>query len=191
MKRLSFIVAIGLFVALCGMGPAWAEASKDEKNLKREAKRLNDTTAKPDGEKAVVKKLAAEFKMSEAQIAALRVGDIDYGEIAIILSLSQKMPGGATDANAQKVLALRQGPPVVGWGEVARQLGVKLGKTVSQVKKMSNDANRVIKKNRAQAGKAGTAAQKEPPQEQLEKETPKQEPYKGDGRLLPQGSGAL
>jgi len=178
-------IAAGILFALSGI--ALAEVSKDERNLEREAKRLNDTAAKPDGEKAVVKRLAEEFKTTESQVQSLRDRKLGYGEIAIVLSLAQTQPGGASDANVQKVLSLRQGPPIMGWGQVAQQLGTKLGKTVSRVKKMNNEAHREIKKEHAHAGKDAKAApveQKPAPQE------PAKPHYQGDGRLLPHGSSA-
>lgn len=191
MKRFSAALGILCVLSLLSVGAAAADVSKDERNLEREAKRLNDTAAKPDGEKAVVKRLTAEFTATDQQVQDLRGRNLGYGEAAIVLSLAQALPGGVTDANVQKVLALRQGPPVMGWGQVARQLGTKLGKTVSQVRKAANNANREIKKDHAQMGKAEKAAQQQPPQEQQErKDAPKQETFKGDGHLLRQGSKA-
>jgi hypothetical protein len=187
MKRLSILIAVGILVVLSGM--ALAEVSKDEKNLARESKRLNDTVAKPDGEKAVVKRLVTDLKATEPQVQALCDRNLSYGEVASILSLAQVLPGGVTDANVQKVAALRQGPPVMGWGEIARQLGTKLGKTVSQVRRAANNANRDIKDDHARAGKA----RKQAPFEQKQQEQKNPEPprsYQGDGRLLKQGSGA-
>jgi hypothetical protein len=193
MKRSLLILIVGVMTALAVTGTAWADLSKAEKNLEREAKRLNDTAAKPDGEKAVVKRLVAELKATEQQVQALRDRKLDYGEIAVVLSLAQTMPGGATDANAQKVLSLRQGPPIAGWGDVARQLDTKLGRIVSQVRKVTNNANREIRNDHARAGKAGKQTQQEQPQEkQPEKKDP--EPpstFKGDGRPMNRGGGAM
>ena len=190
MKRSLLILTVGVAVALAGTATAWAaDLTKTEKNLERETKRLNDTAAKPDGEKAVLTEFKEVFKVSEAQVQALRDRKIGYGEIAVVLSLTQKMPGGVTDMNAQKVLSMRQGPPTAGWGQVARLLGAKLETTVSQVKKMNNDSNREIKKDHARTGKAGTQAPKEQPQEKKEPEPPKK--FEGDGKTLPHGSGAM
>ncbi len=189
MKRSLLILIVGVIAALAGTGTAWADLSKAEKNLERESKRLNDTAAKPDGEKAVLRKIEAEFKVSDAQVQALRDRKLGYGEIAVVLSLAQKMPGGVIEVNVQKVLSMRQGPPVAGWGQVARQLGIKLGATVSQVKKMNNDSNREIKKDHARAGKAGKKAQKEQPQEKKDPETPST--FKGEGRPMNRGGGAM
>lgn len=190
MKRAFFILIFGVIAALAVTGTAWADLTKAEKNLDREAKRLDATAAKPDGEKAVLKEFDAVFKVSNAQVQALRDRKLGYGEIAIVLSLTKKMPGGVTEDNMQKVLSMRQGPPVAGWGQVARQLGAKLGATVSQVKKMSNDANREIKKDHARAGTTGKKTlKKEPPQEKKEPEPPST--FKGEGRPLHRGGGAL
>jgi len=185
MKHASFLIAVGILIAL--NGSALAEVPKDERNLEREVKRLNDTAAKPDGEKAVVKQLAVEFKTTESQVQALHGRKLGYGEVAVVLSLAQILPGGAADANTQKVLTLRQGPPVMGWGQVAQQLGTKLGKTVSQVRKAANNANREIKKDHAQADKAAKQA---PPEQQPAPQKPPKPHYQGDGRLLRQGGQA-
>jgi len=187
MKRSFAVLGIVCILSLSAAGTAAAEVSKDERNLEREVKRVNDTAAKPDGERAVAKRLVEDLKAAEQQVQTLRGRNLGYGEISVVLSLAQALPDGATDANVQKVLALRQGPPVTGWGQVSRQLGTKLGKTVSQVRKVANNANREIKKDHAQADKAPKQApveQKQSPQESAKPD------YQGDGRLLPQGSSA-
>jgi hypothetical protein len=187
MKRFSAVLGIACILSLFSTGAAAADMSKDERNLERGAKRVNDTAAKPDGEKAVVKQLVADLTATEPQVQVLRERKLSYGEIASVLSLAQAMPGGVTDANVQKVLALRQGPPVLGWGQVARQLDSKLGKTVSQVRKVANNANREIKNDHARAEKAS----KQAPAEQTQPPVAPAKPnYQGDGRLLPQGGSA-
>jgi hypothetical protein len=193
MKRPLLILIVGVIAALAGTGTAWADQSKAEKNLEREARRLNDTAAKPDGEKAVLREIEAEFKVGDAQVQALRGRMLGYGEIAIVLSLTKKTPGGVTEENLQKVLSMRQGPPAAGWGKVAQQLGVKLGATVSQIKKMNNDANRSIKKDQARAGTASKKTQKAP-MEELPREMKDPGPpstFKGEGRPMQRGSGAM
>ncbi|MEK6745072.1 MAG: hypothetical protein AABZ15_15765 [Nitrospirota bacterium] len=192
MNRSLLILIVGVIAALAVTGTAWADLSKAEKNLDRESKRLDATAAKPDGEKAVLKQIEAEFLVSDAQVQALRDRKLGYGEIAIVLSLAKRMPEGVTEDTIQKVLSMRQGPPVAGWGQVARQLGAKLGATVSQVKKMNNDANREIKKDHARAGKADKTdkkAQQELHQEKKDPEPPST--FKGDGRPMNRGGGAM
>ncbi len=189
MKRACLNLGAVLVMILLISGAAQAELSKAEKNLGREAKRLTETASKPVGEKAVLKKIEVEFKVSDAQVQALRDRMLGYGEVAIVLSLAQKMPGGVAEVNVQKVLSLRQGPPVAGWGQVARQLGTKLGATVSQLKKMNNASNRAIKKDHARAGKPVKKARQEQPQEKKDPEPPSK--FEGEGKPMTRGSNAM
>lgn len=136
----------GVFVLVLAMtGAAWAAETKDEKSLNTEATEIDTTAKNAQGEKIVVGRLEKEFNVTDTQIQGLRDKKLGYGEISIVLSLSQTMPGGITDANIQQIMTLRQGPPIMGWGEIAKKLGTKLGTTVSQVKKVNKDTGREMK----------------------------------------------
>jgi len=189
MKRSRLILIVGIIAALAGAGTAGAEISKAEKNLERESKRLNDTAAKPDGEQAVLKKIRSEFKVEDALIRSLKERTSGYGEVSIVLSLAQKMPGGVTEADVQHVLSLRQGLPTLSWGQIAHQLGARLEVTVSQIKKMSNDANREIKKDHARAGKADKKTGQERAPDVTAPSAPKT--FEGEGRPMTRGGGAM
>jgi hypothetical protein len=132
----------GLF--LCAAMPALAQDKKpaDEKKLDSAAVQLDKDAAKPYGEKLVTEKIKTEFKVDDARVQGLRDQKLGYGEISIALSLAKELPGGITDANVQKVMAMRQGPPVMGWGRIARDLKVKMGPVVSGVKKMSAEVRK-------------------------------------------------
>jgi hypothetical protein len=145
MKHAVLLFALGL--QLFAPHAAYAEAapSKDEANLNREAARLVRTAATPQGEKAVTMTIVRELGVDDGRVQALRRSGFGYGEIAIAILLAQKLPEGASDANVQKILGLRQGPPESGWGEVARTVGTKLGVTVSQLKKLNNESRREMK----------------------------------------------
>jgi Sec-independent protein translocase protein TatA len=74
----------------------------------------------------------------------------------------------------------------MGWGQVARQLNVKLGRTVSQVRKTANNSNREIKADHARAGKAPKEApQQEQRQERKAPDTP--DVHLNDGKSLSRG----
>ena len=136
---------IGVFVvSLTMLGTARAAESKEENALQKEATAIDATAGSEQGEKVVLQRLEKEFKVTETQIQGMRV-KLGYGEIAIALSLSQKMPGGITDANIQQVMTMRQGPPTMGWGEIANKLGTKLGPAVSQVRNVNSETNRETK----------------------------------------------
>ncbi len=152
MKRSMYIIIGALVLSLTMLGAAWAAESKDEKSLGKEATEINTTAGSDRGEKVVVQRLEKEFSVSDAQIQALRDQKLGYGEIAIVFSLAGKLPGGITDANISQVMTLREGPPTVGWGEVAKKLDLKLGPTVAQVKSigkaMAGDLKRENKAER-------------------------------------------
>lgn len=131
---------------LCAAMPALAqEKSPDEKKLDSTAVELDNDAVQPQGERTVAEKIKNEFKVDDARVQGLRDQKLGYGEISIALSLAQGLPGGITDANVQKVMALRQGPPVTGWGNVAKQLGLKLGPVAARTKKMAAEARKKIK----------------------------------------------
>ena len=145
MKR-SLYMIISVFVLLLTMlGAVWAAESQEEKELRKEAAAINTTAGNAQGEKVVIQRLEKDFNVSSDRIQGLRDQKLGYGEIAITLSLCQKMPGGITDANIQQVMTMRHGPPTMGWGEIAKKLGTKLGPALSQVKNVNKETNREMK----------------------------------------------
>ena len=148
------LLLAGLF--LCAAMPVLAQQkSSEEKKLDKAAVELDKEAGKPEAAKTVTDKIKAEFGVDDARVQGLRDQKMGYGEVSIVLSLAQGMPGGITDANVQKVMALRQGPPVMGWGEIAKELGFKLGPAVSKVKKITAAAHR--QRNAGKMGKSGKA----------------------------------
>mgnify|MGYP001115211342 CR=1 FL=1 len=181
-KRTALVIATLLM--LFPTATAVAAASKHEQNLTREAARLDRTASTPAGEKAVVTRLAKDFPVAPERIAALRNQGLGYGEIAAALSCAQSLPGGATNENVDRILTLRQGTPPLGWGAVAQNLGIKLGRCVSQVKKVTNESHREMKKDHISAPR--TAAPDATGQIQSEQHRK----FEGEGKSLPQGSRA-
>ncbi len=142
MKRFVYIIMSVFVLSLAAMNAAWATATTEEKTLDKESAEISKTAGKAQGATVVTARLEKEFKVTDAQIQALRDKKLGYGEIAIVFSLAQKLPGGITDANISQVMALRQGPPTMGWGEVAKKFDLKLGPTVSQVKNVNKETER-------------------------------------------------
>ncbi len=145
MKRSMYIIIGAVVLSLTMLGAAWAAESKEEKSLGKEATQINTTAVSGQGEKVVAQRLEKEFSVTDTQIQTLRDKKLGYGEIAIVFSLAQKLPGGVTDANITEVMTLREGPPTMGWGEVAKKLDLKLGPTVSQVKSIGKDTAREMR----------------------------------------------
>ncbi len=157
MKRFTFSMAAIIVLSLVTFGAAWAAQTAEEKNLDKESAEISKTAGKAQGATVVTARLEKEFGVTEAQIQGLRDKKLGYGEIAIVFSLAQKLPGGITDANISQVMALRQGPPTMGWGAVAKKLDLKLGPTVSQVKSVNKETHREMSRE-AKGEKGGREA---------------------------------
>ena len=143
MKKTSMLLASILVLALSQVVSAASSTSAiSSVNLRANA---------PGGASLVTQRLVKDFGVTEAQVNDLRSKGLSFGEIAIALSLAKEETGGATDANIQKVLSLRQTTPPTGWGKVAKQLGVKLGPAVSSVEKVAKESRGGIKKSEEKA----------------------------------------
>jgi hypothetical protein len=145
MKRSIYVVVSMLVLTLTMLSAAWAAETKEEKNLQKESTEINATAGTPKGATVVTQRLEKEFNVTGAQVQGLRDKKLGYGEISIVYSLAQKMPGGVTDANVQSIMTLREGTPKMGWGEIAKKSGTKLGPTVSKVKSVNKDTAREMK----------------------------------------------
>ncbi len=130
------VAAIGCTIA--GVALA-AGPSKEEKQATSAIASVDKAGSEPNGEQQVVSRLEARFNVDQARIDNLRSQNLGFGEIAIVLALAQKMTGGITDANVLSIMSLRTGTPPLGWGEIARKLGEKLGPVVSEVNAVARD----------------------------------------------------
>lgn len=168
MKNINFyFILAGLF--LCAAPPlSFArESSGEEKKLEAAAGELDKNHS--EGQQRVADALKARFGVSDGLIMGLRFKKLGYGEIAIALSLAQDLHSVIKDEDLHRIVVLRQGPPVMGWGEIARNLGLKLGPAISRVQKLSAEVRRDEKgdkakeeaekiKERGKAGKSGKDA---------------------------------
>jgi hypothetical protein len=142
MKRSMYIIMSALVLSLTMLSAAWAVETKEEKSLVKDADEISATADTGKGATVVTQRLKSEFGVTDTQIQALRDQKLGFGEIAIVFSLAQKMTGGITDANISQITTLREGPPVMGWGEIAKKLGFKLGPTISEVKKVNKESGK-------------------------------------------------
>lgn len=144
MKRV-FLIFMAMLIAGINTA-AWAEASKEEARIEKDASALDKDTNKPEREKMVAQRLEKEFNVDDARINSLRGQKLGYGEIAIVLAMAERLPGGITDATVNKIMSMRQGPPVEGWGKIAMKLGFKLGSVISKVERVKVEARKDIEK---------------------------------------------
>jgi len=154
-KRFGPVFA-GLLLCAAVIPAAAREISAEEKSLAAVSGELDKIAAAPGGHQRVAQRIKAQFGVEGTLVMSLRSRLLGYGEIAIAFGLAQEMRGGIKDANLHKIVALRQGPPVTGWGKIAGDLGLKLGPVQSKVRKIVADVHNQEKANLTQ--KAGIAA---------------------------------
>ncbi len=164
MKRFVYIILSAFVLSLAVMSAAWAAETTEEKTLDKESTEISKTAGKAQGATVVTARLEKEFGVTADQIQALRDKKLGYGEIAIVFSLAQKLPGGITDANVSEIMTLRQGPPTMGWGAIAKKLDLKLGPTVSQVKNVNKETGTEMG-----AGKGGKEAMEQADERSMER----------------------
>lgn len=141
MNRILLVLTVGVSLLIGTVVPILADEDTDAQQAVNE---INSEAESDSGKAAVINRLKNEFHVEESQINDLRSKEkLGYGEIGIALSLAQQMPGGITNENIQKVMDLRQGERKTGWGNVAKELNLNLGKVVSQEKKMLNERQAV------------------------------------------------
>ncbi len=119
-KKLQLMFA-GLILCAAAVIAVAQEKSKEEMKLETSSGELDKSAVMPEGQLRVTEKIKTEY------------------------GLARSLPGGITDANVQKIMALRQGPPVMGWGKIAGDLGLKLGKVQSNVHKMAAAVHKMEK----------------------------------------------
>ncbi len=152
---LSLMTVASILVFMTGIATAKTTA-RDEKKLKSEITLLDKDASLPRGEKVVMDRLSKEFNVTGDQIKALRDKKLGYGDIAAVYSMADKMSGGITDDNVNKVLSLREGNK--GWIVIAKSLDVDLGSVAKKVGGIEKDAHKDIKKASAETGTAGGGA---------------------------------
>lgn len=128
MKKWLVLFTIGIFSLMSLFPLSNVKAFADEKNSSEEATEEKNEN-NPKDENRRIEELEKKFNVSDSEINKLREQKLGFGEIDTTLELAKQLPGGATDENIQKILNLRQGDGThkMGWGNVAKELGVKMG----------------------------------------------------------------
>jgi hypothetical protein len=117
------------------------ENEKHARQLDADATQLDAGAARasttPDGQRRVTERIAKQFKVQPAVVTDLRGRLGGYGQGTVTLALSQELMKRdrtlSQQAALDKIVALRQAGK--GWGVIAHEQGVKLGRVVSDVKR--------------------------------------------------------
>jgi len=162
--RIIFAIALPGVASFVG-GPTWgqvkplsADDQKTAAHLEKEAQRVNATArgrlTTPEGNQRAAAALARDFKVPESTVTTLRdQKKFGYGEIAIALGLAEelaKRDNTSLGVALVKVMARRDAG--LGWGQIAHEEGLKLGKVVSDVKKAEKALEKVEKAEAKQDG---------------------------------------
>lgn len=169
--KMRVILAGLMFCAAAG--PVLArEKPGEEQKLEASAAELNKEYS--EGQGRVEGKLKSEFKVDDALLMGLHFKKMNNGDIAIALGLAMQMHRGISDKNLHAVVALREGPPVAGWGKVAKDLGLKLAPVTVRLKKISAEVRKqektdMIKKAKEEKAEKLEKAEKNARPENTEK----------------------
>ncbi|CAG1064850.1 hypothetical protein BAC1_00416 [uncultured bacterium] len=130
-----------------------------EVTIEEEVETIDEEASLPDGEAAVIGKIENEFDVDGSLISGLRAQKLGYGEITLALSLAERLPGGINDENIEKILSMRQGETVEGWGNIARELGLKLNPSADRLERVSDET--AVEKAKMEAVRPEKAARVE------------------------------
>lgn len=140
MERWIVLLTLGVLFVFTEFGGVYAQNAQEKK--KEEVSSEADKESHEPGEaKKVEERLEKEFSVSDARIDSLRKQNLGYGEIRRVLSMAKQMPGGINDENINKIMELRQGDGKhkEGWGNVARDLGLKKNEGKKEHRESSQD----------------------------------------------------
>jgi hypothetical protein len=143
-----------ILIASLALGSSLALAKDTEKDLKDAARKIDKAAASPEGAEKVAKSLSEKFSVPPATIREFRAQKMGYGEIGILLALSQ-----ATGKTPSELLQrFKSGE---GWGKIAKSEGVKLGPVISAVEK-ANPPSSAAKSKGPGRGEASDAREGKP-----------------------------
>jgi hypothetical protein len=135
-----------------------AQSTNADREMKLNAKieRLDRSAGLPHGEAAVKARLSKTFNLPADRISQLLDRNPGYGELTVILAIAEKMAGGMTEENINRVLTLRQGHK--GWSEITRNVDVKLSSVVNRVDTIEKNAQNDVRKAAMEKSAAGRGA---------------------------------
>lgn len=125
-KMRTYVTMIAMILTVMFVWSAAPVFAADEP-ITTEVTRIDKECANPEAAKVVAGNIEKKFNVTAEQVKGLRDQKLGYGEIAAVYSIASKMEGGITDANVQKVVALRETSPKTGWGKIAKDLGMNPG----------------------------------------------------------------
>jgi hypothetical protein len=146
------MVAIAVGFPMASLAEDAKDTQQKERQLQAEARQLNADATRaantPDGQRRLDERLAKQFNVNESVVTQLRTErHLSYGQATIALALSQQLMK-RDNMNQQQaldtILAERQAGK--GWGVIAHDHNLKLGRVISDVKKADTAATHLAGK---------------------------------------------
>jgi len=148
---------------------------KHAERLQTEAKEIDSGAAKaattPDGQKQVTTAIANQFKVDPSVVTGLRSRKLGFGEATVALALSQELMKRDKTLNQQQaldqILAKRSGGQ--GWGQIAQDFGLKLGRVRAEVERAEKRVARLDRMDKSERMDKGDKVEKMDKVEKVEK----------------------
>ena len=129
------LLVLPLLLALALPPPARAVTTKDTslQRIQRSVARIDREAATPEGEAAVVKRLAAQLGLTEDALRERHdTWALGYGEIAMVYGFARASRRQSTSLPDQIVQMRRDGQD---WRAIAKQLGVSIDAVAARVRR--------------------------------------------------------
>jgi len=108
----------------------------------------------PDGQKRITDTIAKQFKVDPSLVTSLRNRRVGFGEATVALALSQELMKQDKSLKQQQaldqILAKRAGGE--GWGRIAQDFGLKLGRVRADVERAEKQVARLERSDKTERG---------------------------------------
>jgi hypothetical protein len=143
------IAGVAFAIPMAALADDAKDMQKNERQLQANVRRFDDDAARavrtPDGQRRLDERLGKQFNVDPAVVTGLRNRNLSPGQATIALALSQQLMKQdktlSQQAALDTIIAERQAGK--GWGEIAHNHDLKLGRVISDVKKADKAAEHV------------------------------------------------
>jgi hypothetical protein len=102
------------------------------------------------------KRLSDKYDLTLGQVDGLLNRNIEYGDLAAVVTFAKEMRGGVKDENINKVMNLRQSG--MEWDQIAEKLNLDLSDIAGALSRFEDGTHSRIKEALVEFGLPGTAA---------------------------------
>jgi len=143
------IAGIALVIPMAALADDAKDIQKNERQLQANVRRLDDDAARavrtPEGQRRLDERLGKQFNVEPSVVTGLRNRNLSPGQATIALALSQQLMKRDTSLTQQQALdrIVTERQAGKGWGEIAHNHDLKLGRVISDVKTADKAAEHV------------------------------------------------